>query len=105
LSRSAQLFTIKAGHAPLISTFLSSVNCRPAQLPLGDTVEPGSTAPLGVDAPNIYVRRTIEPAAWVRPRAGVPAQRTPASGEQHRQTDQNQRSLVHIIAFTITARI
>jgi hypothetical protein len=35
---------------PLISTFPSSVNCRPAQLPLSNTLQPGSLEIVGFDA-------------------------------------------------------
>ena len=46
---------------------------------------------LGVDAPVIDVRRTVETAAGVRPGAGVPAHRPTTSGQQHRQTNHNHR--------------
>src|SRR5499427_8829242 len=50
---------------------------------------------LGVDAPIIDVRGTVETAAWVRPGAGVPAQRSSASGQQHRQPNDDQRDPMH----------
>ena len=46
-----------------------------------------SRCSLGIYPPDIYVRRPIEPAAWVRSGAGIPSQRTPASAEQHHQAD------------------
>src|SRR5215470_969550 len=55
----------------------------------------GENSCLGVDAPIIDVRRTVETAAWVRPGAGVPAQRSSASGQQHRQPNDDQRDPIH----------
>ena len=46
---------------------------------------------LGVYAPIVDVRRTVETAAGVRPGAGVPAHRPTTSGQQHRQTNHNHR--------------
>jgi hypothetical protein len=39
--------------------------------------------PLGVYASDVYVRGTVEPAAWVRSGIRIPFQGTTASGEQH----------------------
>ena len=50
---------------------------------------------LGVNAPIIDVRGTVETAAWVWSGVGVPAQRSSASGQQHCQTNDNQRDPIH----------
>jgi hypothetical protein len=45
----------------------------PAERPLGDALEPGPP-PLRVDPPDVDIRRTVEPAAWVWSGTGVAAQ-------------------------------
>jgi hypothetical protein len=38
---------------------------------------------LRIDAPDIDIRRAVKTTAWVRSGARVPADGTPATGEQH----------------------
>ena len=51
--------------------------------------------PLRVDPPDVDIRRTVEPAAWVRPRTGIASQPASASGEQDRQPDQAHTDITY----------
>jgi hypothetical protein len=62
----------------------SSVNCRHS--------EPSR---LRVYPPDVDIRRAIKPAAGVRPRTGVPAQRSTAPVEHYKETTYDQSELAH----------
>src|SRR6202007_644409 len=83
---------------PAVLQFPSSLTRPSAQLPLGDAVEPGFTAPLRVDPPDVDIRRAVAPAAWIWYGTGAPAQGGPASGEQHRQAERGHRREQHLRA-------
>ena len=78
----------------------------PAQVPLSDFHIPSSVdcrrrAPnsrpgrLRIYPPDVDIRRAIEPAAGVRPRTGVPAQRSTAPAEHYKEATYDQSELAH----------
>jgi hypothetical protein len=70
------------------SSCLNRLALRPAAAMLG-------LWRLRVDAADVDVRRSVEPAAWVWAGVGIASQPAPASGEQNRQTDHGHGDLFH----------